>query len=60
MPVQTKTQHFSLTFHCAELFDLTGACTVQVRNKPKMNDTNIKENLADDIDITGLGIIEDG
>ena len=60
MPIQTKTQQLSVTFHCAELFDLTGACTVQVNSKPKLEDMKIKEHVTDDIDITGLGIIEDG
>ena len=60
MPIQTKTQQFSVTFHCAELLDLTGACTVQVKSKPKVDDTDVKDNVTDDIEITGLGIIEDG
>ena len=60
LPIQTKTQQFSVTFHCAELFDLTGACTVQVKNKPKLEETDIMEEITDEIDISGLGIIEDG
>lgn len=61
MPIQTKTLQLSVTFHCAELFDLTGACLVQVKNKPKPEEADNINNDEDttEIDISGLGIIED-
>ena len=35
LPVRSKALHLSVTFHCKELLDLTGACVVQIGRSTK-------------------------
>lgn len=60
MPLKTKSIQLSVTFHCKELFDLTGACAFSVKNKAKVETEKdvIKEEESGEIDITGLSITE--